>query len=97
MSWVLPNGWSVNNGALVGVANVTTIAYRDVALPANVTVVTGGSLTMTSGTAPNIAVVARQTNGGDYHRLQPDGFEPLLLRAGGSDRDPERRGWIDHG
>ncbi len=68
MSWVLPNGWSVNNGTLVGVSSGTTIAYRDVALPADVTVVTGGSLTVTSGGAPNIAVVARQTNGGDYYR-----------------------------
>jgi hypothetical protein len=67
-SWVLPNGWSVANGKLVGVTGITSVAYRDVAVPQNVTVGTAGSLTLVQGGAPNIGVVARQTAGDDYYR-----------------------------
>jgi len=66
--WVLPSGWSVSNGKLVGVSAGTSVAYRDVALPPNVSIVTGGSLTMAGGNIPNIAVVARQEAGGDFYR-----------------------------
>jgi hypothetical protein len=68
MDWVLPTGWSVSNGKLVGVAGGNTVAYRDVALPPNVSIVTGASFTMVGGNLPNVSVVARQTAAGDYYR-----------------------------
>ncbi len=67
-SWVLPPGWSVTNGKLVGMSAGTSIAFRDVAMPANLTVIAGGALTNVMGGIPNISVVARHNSGGDYYR-----------------------------
>ena len=66
--WVLPPGFSVSNGQLVGVINGAAVAYKDQALPADVTVVTHGSMTNQTGTARNIGPVLRSTNGTDYYK-----------------------------
>jgi hypothetical protein len=68
MNWVLPNGFTVANEKLVGMSGNTIVAYRDVALPQNITVVTAGSLKNLMGGIPNISVVARQQTSSDYYR-----------------------------
>ena len=87
-SWVLPSGFTISSGKLVGIAGggSAIAAYRDVALPQNVTVVTAGSLTDVSGGLPNISVVTRLEGGGDYYRCAALDSRGELVRsvAGGT-------------
>ena len=67
--WVLPNGFSVQNGKLVGVIGAMgVLAYRDVAVPPDVTVIAQGAMTAQTGLARNIGPGARATGGVDYYK-----------------------------
>jgi len=66
--WQVGSGWTVANGKASGtVAGAATIAYIDVAVPANLTVVTHGTLTPGTGT-PSTGVLARLSSTTEFYR-----------------------------
>jgi len=69
VGWNLPTGWTVAGGKLTGVFGGSSIAYKDTAMPANITVVTHGTMSMAGGLAPNVSVVAHSdTTASDFYR-----------------------------
>jgi len=67
--WVLPAGFTVSNGKLVGVVGaIGALAYKDAAVPADVTVISHGAMTAQTGFARNIGPAARATGGVDYYK-----------------------------
>jgi hypothetical protein len=67
--WVLPAGWSVTGGKLVGVIAGTSVAYLDVAMAANLTVVTQASMTSLTGMTPNVGPLVHVGNSAsDFYR-----------------------------
>lgn len=66
--WVLPAGFSVSNGKLVGVFTGAEVAYKDQAMPANVTVIAQAAMAVQTGPSRNVSAVLRLVPGGDYYR-----------------------------
>jgi hypothetical protein len=66
--WVLPSGFTVSNGKLVGVIGNGEVAYKDEAMPPDITVITHGTMTVQTGPARSIAAVLHHTAGGDLYR-----------------------------
>ena len=68
--WILPAGeWGVSNGQLVAtIAGAATVAYRDIAVPADLTIITRAGLVAGTGLAPNAGVLGRVAGGIDYYR-----------------------------
>jgi len=76
--WNLAAGWTVTNGKLVGVSTSTpVVAYLDVAMPANVTVVTSGALSNLGSASPNGGPLAHFTSlTSQFYRCSPIGTGP---------------------
>lgn len=67
-NWQVGSGWAVGNGKATGTATGTsTIAYFDVAMPADLTIVTHGTLTPGTGT-PSIGVLGRLSSTTEFYR-----------------------------
>jgi hypothetical protein len=67
--WVLPNGFSVQSGKLVGIVGANgLLAYKDMAVPPDVTVIAHGAMTVQTGLSRNIGPGARATGGVDYYK-----------------------------
>jgi hypothetical protein len=67
--WVLPSGFTVSSGKLIGVVGAMgLLAYKDQAVPADVTVIAHGAMTAQTGFARNIGPAARATGGTDYYK-----------------------------
>jgi len=86
--WVFPGGWTVTNGKLVGMSGGNSLAYRDVAVPQNISVVTGGTFTNPMGGTPNISVVARLTAGGDHYRCAVLDVRGEIIKSVGGGINP---------
>lgn len=84
--WVLPAGFSVSNGKLVGtIVNSGEIAFKDQAMPANITLITQGSMTGQTAPSRNISAALRSTPGGDHYRCGVlDTRVELIEQVGGA-------------
>ena len=67
--WVLPAGWSVTGGKLVGAIAGSSVAYLDSAMPGDLTVATAASMTNQGAMAPNIGPLVHVGNSAsDFYR-----------------------------
>lgn len=68
-NWVLDTGWTVSGGALSGTATDPIVAYRDVAMPADITVVLHANMTPAGGgMPPNVGPLVRLSSLTDFYR-----------------------------